>query len=100
MVSGIKIQMEHKIGSRFSYENRSPILRSKSISVFHFEIEIRFLFSHRDRDPDQKLFRKNRSAIFRSKSDLGFHFEIDPRSKLFPEKPAIVFLIHSKLYFF
>jgi hypothetical protein len=45
-------------------QNRIPIFRSKLIHDFIFSTAIRFSDQNRDRNCDQKLFRKNRSAIF------------------------------------
>jgi hypothetical protein len=59
---------ERKIGIRFSYENRSAIFRSKSDSVFGFQIDPQFSFSNRNHDSDWKV------DLDRSLSD--FYFDI------------------------
>jgi len=69
---GVKILTGCKTGSRFSYENRSPIFISNSIRDFCFSTAIRFSDQNRDHDCDQKLFWKKRSAISGSKPGYDF----------------------------
>ena len=77
-------QSERQIGIRFSYENRSAIPGSKPDRDFHFEIGSRIYFFDRDRDPDQKSFRKNRKSIFMLNSISDFRIKIDQRFSILP----------------
>jgi len=75
---GPQVQAEREIGSRFSYENRSAILISKSICGLHFQIDQRFLNCNRDHDSDQKSIRINRDPILIAEPDSGSSGKLDP----------------------
>jgi hypothetical protein len=65
-----------KIGDRFSFRNRSAILRSKSIREFHFKIDQRLKTGLSSDNTDGAI---NRDPIFVRKSISDFEIKIDPR---------------------
>jgi len=65
-----------KIADRFSFHNRIPIFRSKSICDFYFQIGSRLKNSSRTTSTDGPL---NRIPIFPVKSISDFDLKIDQR---------------------
>ena len=65
-----------KIGDRFSFRNRSAILRLKSIREFHFEIDLRLKTGLSSDNTDGVI---NRDPVFVRKSIRDFEIKIGSR---------------------